>query len=231
PARSTARACAASASARALGAVWASSEPPDGLVDALPRARCAEVGRAARRPWPEGGGAERAGELVGDSAGGSEGGWAAEGPESALVPAGSVLVSVGAPIQGRRRDVSPKAASRLRRAASGASGFGPGRRDASMYLPPRRRLRHEAEDGSVMRYILGSQLRILPHPAVRTLCRSCASAVDILGVCVFSMLRRRISPTTTASSCRRHRRSPPDSAWIWPVTTAPAAPSPLSPRT
>src|SRR5699024_12531484 len=121
-----------------------SAEGPGGLVGAVPRSRWAGVGRAARRPWPGGGGAGRAGELVGDSAGGSEGGWAAEGPESALVPAGSVLVSVGAPIQGRRRDVSPKAASRLRRAASGASGFGPGRRDASMYLPPRRRLRHEA---------------------------------------------------------------------------------------
>src|SRR5690625_7597630 len=100
-----------------------------------------------------------------------------------------------------------------------------------MYLPPRRRLRHEAEDGSVMRYILGSQLRILPHPAVRTSCRSCASAVDILGVFVFSMLRRRISLTTTASSCRRDRQSPPDSTSILPVTTAPDLPSPCPPRT
>src|SRR5699024_6955194 len=141
------------------------------------------AGGGAGRRLGRGGGGAVGGGGPGDWAGGSEGGWAAEGPESALVPAGSVLVSVGAPIQGRRRDVSPKATSRLRRAASGASGFGPGRRDASMYLPPRRRLRHEAEDGSVMRYILGSQLRILPHPAVRTSCRSCASAVDILGVC------------------------------------------------
>src|SRR5699024_4110320 len=113
------------------------------LVGERPQVRLGVVGGAGRarrrgaairlRRGPAGGGAGRAGELVGASAGGWEGGWAAEGPEPARVPAGSVLLSVGAPIQGRRRDVSPKAASRFRRAASGASWSGPGRWDASMY--------------------------------------------------------------------------------------------------
>ncbi|MGO1257968.1 MAG: hypothetical protein ACTMII_03365 [Brachybacterium sp.] len=50
----------------------------------------------------------------------------------------------------------PKAASRFLRASSAGSGVEGARRVGCWCLPDRRRLRREAEDGSVMRYILGA---------------------------------------------------------------------------
>lgn len=55
----------------------------------------------------------------------------------------------GLPTQDFR--VEPKAASRLARATSGDKEDSAADRPESLYFPPRRRLRHEVEDGSVMR--------------------------------------------------------------------------------
>src|SRR5699024_2397287 len=83
------------------------------------------------------------------------------------------------PIQGRLGFGVPKAASRFRRASSGGRGEDWARRTGSWCLPDRRRRRREAEEGSIMRYILDSRARIVSHLPVRTRCRSYDDPISV----------------------------------------------------